>query len=402
MEGKAFSSQVMKLQSAATLEMARLARERQQEGKPVYSLALGEPDFDTPKHIQEAAQKAMEEGYTHYPPLNGFLELREAAAQFLNRFRSITYSADQIFVTSGAKQAIVNALLSILNPGDKVLLCAPYWVSYKSMVEYAQAIPIIHQTKPENGFKITPSELESFLEQGIKCVIFNSPCNPTGSIYKKDEIISLLEVLKRYPQVWIISDEIYDLFDYHNCFTSFAIDESIADRLILIHGVSKLFAMTGWRIGILATHNSRLLNLIARLQGLFTSGACSISQRAAIAAYSGPLEPVYQMRNQFASRITFACGLLTNYLPFLSFVKPQGAFYIYLDVSPALGRKSHGGRELRSPDELVFALLEENGVATVSGIAFGTEHHIRLSCATDEETIANALEQMKNFFQNLK
>jgi aspartate aminotransferase len=398
-----FSDSIERLEASATLEMARLVRERQRAKKPVFSLTLGEPDFETPEHIQQAALAAMRAGYTHYPPLNGYPELREAAATFLNRYRPVSYEAEHLFVTVGAKQAIIHALLAILNPGDRVLLLAPYWVSYKSMVEFARAVPVIYQTKAQHEYKITPDALDALLEKApFKCVIFNSPSNPTGSVYTKAEILQLLEVLKRYPDVWILSDEIYDLLVYEGDFTSFALDEAISDRLILVHGASKLFAMTGWRIGILATRNRKLLDLVSRIQGVFTSGACSISQRAAIAAYSGPLEPLFRMRDQFAYRLSLACDLLAAHLPTFPFVKPKGAFYIYLDVSPALGKRSPGGQTLLTPDDLVLTLLEETGVAVVSGTGFGTNHHIRISCATDPQTLQQGLERMIHFFQQLQ
>ncbi len=390
------SKRVQQLQPSATLAMAKKARELKAKGYDVLSLSLGEPDFNTPQPIKNAAIEAIEQNFTHYPPVAGIQELRETVAHYFSQRYKTTIEPQQVIVTTGAKQAIINVFLALLNPGDEVLLPVPYWVSYYPMLQMAQAQVRFIPTTIENQFKVTPEQLERYLTIKTRLLILNSPNNPTGSVYTQEEISQLAEVLEKFPHVFILSDEIYDLIWFDALPGSWMREERLRWRVILIHGVSKAFAMTGWRIGF-AIGLPELIEGCERIQGQFTSGACHISQKAAVAAFKKSLQDAENMRKTFQQRRDFVVDFIKKHLPQWRFATPQGAFYLYPDVQWYFGRRSPKGRLLNNNDDLVEALLEEAHVAVVSGSGFGTKEHIRLSFAASQETLQKALERIKIF-----
>jgi aspartate aminotransferase len=389
-----------KLSESQTLALTKRVRELQAEGKDIVGLTLGEPDFDTPDHIREAAVEAIRQGFTHYPPVAGIPELRKAVAEKFKRDYGCEYGPQNVVVSTGAKQSVINVVMSVLNPGDLCVLIAPYWVSYLEMVKMADAEAHVVHTHVENGYKITPEELEQALSPETKLIIFNSPNNPTGSTYSKEELGALAAVLAKFPNLTILSDEIYEHITYDvepACMASFP---SIADRCVIVNGVSKGFAMTGWRIGYMVGP-TWVAQLCEKYQGQITSGACSISQKAAVAAISGPMKPTHDMRDAFRERRDFM-GAELDKIQGLKNYCPEGAFYFYPDISAFLGKRTPSGRIVNDVDDLSMYLLDEGGVAVIPGTAFGTTQHLRISYAYNMDMLKKGILRIQNCLNALK
>ena len=388
----ALSNRINNLSESATIKMAKLGRELAAKGVDVISLSFGEPDFHTPEHIKDAAKKAMDENYTYYTPVAGYPELRKAIAKKLKDENNLDYDFSQIVVSTGAKQCLANAVLCLVNPGEEVLIPTPYWVSYSEIVKLADGVSVFIDAPLEQDFKITPEQLEAAITTRTKLFMFSSPSNPTGSIYSKSELEGLAKVFEKYPQIYIISDEIYEHISYLERHESIAQFDSLKDRIVVINGFSKSYAMTGWRIGYSAS-NKELAAAMDKLQGQVTSGTSSITQRAALAAYEGGLESVFAMREQFKIRRDLVYGLLKD-IDGLKVNLPDGAFYFFPDVTSYFG-KSYNGRTINDADELAIYLLEEANVATVGGDSFGDKKSIRLSYAAAEDKLIEAVKRIK-------
>ncbi len=392
------SKRIGEIVESETLAMTKRARELKESGKDIISLSIGEPDFDTPEHICEAATTAMKNGQTHYPPVLGTLAFRESICRKLKKENNLDYTPDRIIVSNGAKHSIINAVLSIINPGDEVIIPAPFWVSYPAMVNYAGGTVVPVVASMENHFVPTGAQIEAAITPKTKLFIFSSPTNPSGSVWSRAQLEEIAAVLRKYPQIFIISDEIYEKINFTDEHISIANLEGMYERTAVVNGLAKGYAMTGWRIGYLAGPKW-LVNACEKMQGLFTSGANSISQMAGIAALEGTQEPVETMRKSFHKRRDLILGLL-NEIPGLKTNVPDGAFYVFPDISAFLG-KSANGKIINSAEELCFYLLDEAGVATVSGTAFGMSQSIRISYATDEQSIITAVSRLKLAFQKL-
>lgn len=386
------SNRIINMEESATLKMAALARQLKQQGKDVINLSIGEPDFGTPEHIKEAAIQAVKDGYSHYTPVPGYLDLREAVVEKLKRDNQLEYSPNQIVVSTGAKQSLANVILSTVNPGDEVIMPIPYWVSYAAQVELAEGVLIEVPTFIENKFKITPEALEEAITPKTKLFVFSSPCNPTGSLYTKEELKELADVFARHQQVYIISDEIYEHITFEGKHESIAQFDSVKDRVVIVNGLSKGFAMTGWRLGYIAAP-LEIAKACNKMQGQFTSGTCAITQRAAIAALTGTLEPTYAMREQFKKRRKLVLDLLKE-IPGIQTYTPNGAFYVFPDVSDYLG-KSDGETTIKTVDDLCMYILNDCYVSVVTGAAFGNDRCIRLSYAASQEQLIEALRRIK-------
>ncbi len=393
------SNRINNLTESQTMKMNKLARELAAKGVDVISLSLGEPDFHTPDHIKEAAKQAMDENYTYYTPVAGYPDLRKAVAHKLSEENHLDYDASQIVVSTGAKQALANAVLCLVNPGEEVIIPTPYWVSYSEIVKLAEGKSVFINTTVEQNFKITPQQLEEAITPLTKLFMFSSPCNPTGSVYSKAELQGLAEVFERYPQIYIISDEIYEHINFVDSHESIAQFDAIKERVIVINGFSKAYAMTGWRIGYSAS-NKELATAIDKLQGQITSATCSITQRAGVAAYSGGLESVLQMRDAFKRRRDLVYGLLKD-IDGLKVNLPDGAFYFFPDVTSYFG-KSYNGKVINDADELSLFLLEEGHVAVVGGDSFGDRKSIRLSYAAADEKLIEAMNRIKGALAKLQ
>lgn len=393
------SERINNLSESATLKMTKLGRELAAQGANIISLSVGEPDFNTPDHIKQAAKNALDENYTRYSPVPGYPELRKAIVQKLKEENGLDYDISQIVVSTGAKQSLSNAILCLINPGDEVIIPTPYWVSYSEMVKLAGGESIFINTSIESDFKITPQELEDAITEKTRLFMFSSPCNPTGSVYSKEELAGLAKVFEKYPQVYIISDEIYEHINFKAKHESIAQFNSIKDRVILINGFSKSYAMTGWRLGYLAA-SKEIAAANDKLQGQTTSGTCSIAQRAGIAAYEGGLESVLEMKKAFERRRT----LVYNGLKEIADVKvnlPEGAFYFFPDVSAFFGRKDSNGNVIANSSDLALYLLNDAHVATVGGDSFGNNDCIRLSYAASDEQLTEALRRIKSALEKL-
>lgn len=393
------SERINNLSESATLKMTKLGRELAAQGANIISLSVGEPDFNTPDHIKQAAKKALDENYTRYSPVPGYPELRKAIVQKLKQENGLDYDISQIVVSTGAKQSLSNAILCIINPGDEVIIPTPYWVSYSEMVKLAEGEPVFINTSIESDFKITPQELENAITEKTRLFMFSSPCNPTGSVYSKEELAGLARVFEKHPQIYIISDEIYEHINFKSKHESIAQFDSIKDRVILINGFSKSYAMTGWRLGYLAA-SKEIAAANDKLQGQTTSGTCSIAQRAGIAAYEGGLESVLEMKKAFERRRT----LVYNGLKEIAEVKvnlPEGAFYFFPDVSAFFGRKDSNGSVIANSSDLALYLLNEAYVATVGGDSFGNNDCIRLSYAASDDQLTEALGRIKAALEKL-
>lgn len=381
------------IEESATLAMAAKSRALKAQGLDILNLTLGEPDFPTPDHIKAGAQQAIANNLTQYPPLNGYPELRQAVATFLNTHHGTDYTANEVMVSTGAKQSLYNVFTALLNPGDEVVIPAPYWVSYSSMVQMCDATPVLVHAGTEQDYKITPEQLRAALTPRTRMFLFNSPSNPTGMVYTPDETRALLDVLAQRPDIFIVSDEIYALLSYDTPVLSPATVPGFRDRTVTINGVSKAFAMTGWRIGFTAAPEW-IIQLCSKFQGQVTSGACSISQMAALAALTGPMDPTWAMKDAYQARRDMGLALFAELLPQVQLPLPQGAFYFYADVRAYLGKHTPDGQRIADTDALSLYLLDKALVSTVSGTAFGSGTHIRLSYAASEAVIAQAIQRI--------
>ncbi len=387
------SDRINSLSPSATLEMAAKARELRAAGKDIIGLSLGEPDFNTPDYIKEAAIKAINDDYNSYTPVDGYVELKDAIITKFKRDNNISYDYSQIVVSTGAKQALYNVAQACINKGDEVLLPCPYWVSYSDIVKLADGVPVEIETSIENDFKMTPAQLEAAITPKTKMLWYSSPCNPSGSIYSKEELRALADVLKKYPQIIIVSDEIYEHINYGvTAHASMAEFEDMYDRTVTVNGVAKAFAMTGWRIGYIGapTYIARACN---KLQGQVTSGANCIAQRAVITALEEPVSKIQYMVDKFKERRTLILGLLNDIEGFTC-NEPEGAFYVYPDVTYFFG-KTLNGTKINNASDFSMYLLENANVATVTGDAFGNGNSIRISYAASEEQIIEAVNRIK-------
>lgn len=395
----ALSDRINNLSESQTIKMAKMGRELAAKGVDVISLSFGEPDFHTPEHIKEAAKKAMDDNFTYYTPVAGYPELRKAIVKKLKDENNLDYEFTDIVVSTGAKQAIANAVLCLVNPGEEVIIPTPYWVSYSEVVKLAEGKSVFIDTTVEQNFKITPEQLEAAITPNSKLFMFSSPSNPTGSLYSKAELEGLAKVFEKHPHVYILSDEIYEHINYVDKHESIAQFDAIKDRVIIINGFSKGYAMTGWRIGYTAS-TKELANAFDKMQGQVTSGTCSITQRAGTAAYEGGLESVLQMREEFKKRRDLVYGLLKE-IEGLKVNLPEGAFYFFPDVTAFFG-KSFNGKTINDCDELAIYLLEEAHVATVGGLSFGDPKSIRLSYAAAEDKLIEACKRIKRALEQLQ
>ena len=393
------SQRIADIVESQTLAMTKKARELKAAGRDIISLSIGEPDFDTPAFICEAAHEAAQSGQTHYPPVSGIPELRQAICDKLLRENKVQYQADQIIISSGAKQSLINAVLALVNPGDEVILPAPYWVSYPTMVEYAGGKVVPLYTDASQDFKASAQQLESAITDKTRLLLFSSPCNPSGAVMTPTELDAWAAVLERYPQVFILSDEIYEHIQYEGPHSSLATHEALQNRLAIVNGFSKGYAMTGWRLGYLAGPKD-LVAACDKVQGLFTSGANSVAQWAGVAALNGDQSEVRQMCDRFQSRRDLVIKAM-NEIPHLQMPVPAGAFYVFPDVSHYLGKSDPQGNSLESSEDLCLYLLESAGVSCVSGTGFGAPNCIRLSYAAAEESLLEACRRLKLAFEAL-
>jgi aspartate aminotransferase len=393
------SDRIANLSPSETLAMSQKSNELKAQGIDVINLSVGEPDFFTPDHIKEAAKKAIDNNFSFYSPVPGYLDLREAIVEKMKRENALDYTADRIVVSNGAKQSVCNVLLTIINPGDEVIVPAPYWVSYVEMVKLAGGINVIVPAGIEQDFKITPAQLEAAVTPKTKAIILCSPSNPTGSVYSKEELKGLADVVAKYPDIIVLSYEIYEHINYIGAHQSMAQFETVRDRVVVINGVSKAYAMTGWRIGFIAAP-LWIAKACNKLQGQYTSGASSIAQKAAVAAFSGDQTCVQKMCEAFLRRRNLVVKLCGE-LPSIKINVPQGAFYLFPEVDSYFG-KSAGTRTICDAADLAMYLLEVGHVATVGGAAFGAPQCLRLSYATSDENLQQAITRIKKALVELK
>ena len=382
-----------------TLKMAKLGRELRAKGIDIIDLSLGEPDFDTPQHIKEAAKKAIDDNWSHYPPVAGYPDLREAICQKFKRDNDLDYKPENIVVSTGAKQSLANAVLALVDAGDEVIIPAPFWVTYSELVRIAGGVPVIVNTAMENKYKITPQQLEDAITERSKLFLFSSPCNPSGAVYSKNELKQLAGVFERNPNISIISDEIYEYINFVGHHESIAQFENVKDRVIIVNGLSKGFAMTGYRLGYIAA-NTIVAKGCEKIQGQFTSGANAITQRAAITALTTDLRPSMEMTKEFTRRRKRILELLKE-IPGTHGAEPDGAFYIFPVVKEFFG-KSDGETAIKDADDLCMYLLNKANVSTVTGRAFGEPNCIRISFANSMEKIEAAMARIKNALAKLK
>ena len=393
------SSLLSRFSEPETLRMAKLGRELRAKGLDIVDLSLGEPDFDTPQHIKEAAKKAIDDNWSHYTPISGFLDLREAICKKFQRDNQLSYKPENIVVSTGAKQSLANAILSIVDEGDEVIIPTPFWVTYSALVQLAQGAVKLLKTTLENGYKITAEELEASITPRTKLFLFSSPCNPSGAVYTKEELAQLAEVFKKHPQVFIISDEIYEYINYSGKHESIARFEELKERTIVINGLSKGFAMTGWRLGYLAAP-VEIAKACDKLQGQFTSGTNAITQRAAITALTSPLDATHEMVKEFERRRKRVTELMKGIRGF-RFAEPDGAFYAFPCIEYYFG-KSDGEEVINNADDLCMYLLNKGHVSTVTGSAFGDDQCIRLSFANSMQNIEKGFERIGEALSKLK
>jgi len=393
------SQRITRLNESETLQMAKLSRELRSKGYDIIDLSLGEPDFPTPLHIREAAKKAIDDGFTKYPPVAGYLDLRQAISEKFKRDNNLNFSPEQIIVSTGAKQSIANTMMVLVNPGDEVILPSPYWVSYREIIKLAEGTMVMIPSTVENNFKITAQDLEDAISPRTKVFCFSSPCNPTGSVYTREELKSFAEVFAKHPGIFIISDEIYEFINFLGHHESIAQFGSLKDRVIVVNGVSKAYSMTGWRLGYIGAP-LWIAKACDKMQGQITSGASSISQRAALAAIISDQTETTKMREAFQHRRELVMKLLCD-IPGMKANHPDGAFYFFPDVSSYFG-KSDGKEIILSADDLCMYLMYNASVTVVTGKAFGDENCIRISYATSEEKLTEGLRRMKEALEKLK
>lgn len=393
------SERLQRLQPSATLAMSQRSGELKAQGVDVINMSVGEPDFNTPDHIKEAAKKAIDENWSRYSPVPGYPELKKAIVAKLKNENDLDYQPSQILCSNGAKQSVCNTVMALVNAGDEVIIPAPYWVSYPQMVLLAEGTPVFVEAKIEQDFKITPEQLEAAITPKTKALILCSPSNPTGSVYSLQELEALKNVLLRYPQIIVIADEIYEHINYVGQHASMASFPDIKDRVVIINGVSKAYAMTGWRIGFIAAPEW-IVKGCNKLQGQYTSGPCSVSQKAAEAAYTGSQQCVEDMRQAFERRKNLIVRLAKE-IPGLEVNDPQGAFYLFPKCSSYFG-KTDGKRVINNSTDFAMYLLEVGHVATVGGDAFGSPECFRMSYATSDENIVEAMRRIKEVLGRLK
>lgn len=387
------SDRINNLSESATLKMTKLGRELAAKGVNVISLSVGEPDFNTPDHVKEAAKKALDENYTRYSPVPGYPDLRQAIVNKLKTENNLDYDISQIVVSTGAKQSLSNVILTLINPGDEVIIPTPYWVSYSEMVTLAEGKSVFINTSIESDFKITAEQLEAAITPKSKLFMFSSPNNPTGTVYSKDELAALAKVFEKHPNIYILSDEIYEHINFVDKHESIAQFPSIKDRVIIVNGFSKAFAMTGWRLGYIAA-NKEIAAANDKLQGQTTSGTCSIAQRAGIVAYEQGLDTVNEMKKAFERRRQLVYDLLKD-IPGVKTNLPEGAFYFFPEISSFFSKKDPDGNVIKNSSDLALYLLNVGHVATVGGDSFGNDNYIRLSYAASDESLVEALRRIK-------
>ena len=393
------SKKIRNMEESATLAMARKSRELKDKGKTIINLSLGEPDFHTPDFIKESAKKAIDDNFSKYTPVPGYKDLLETVSEKFQRDNKLIYNTNQIVCSTGAKQSIAQLLMVIIDEGDEVILPAPYWVSYYQMIKLAGGVPKVINTDIKNNFKITANQLNSTITQKTKAFLFSSPCNPTGTVYNEEELVELSQVFKKNKNIIIISDEIYEHINFKETHFSIGRIQDIKDQVVTINGLSKGFAMTGWRFGYLGAPKE-IAAACVKMQGQITSATCSITQRAAITALSASPKCTYEMRNKFKFRRDLIIKLLSE-IEKLKINTPEGAFYIFPDISRYIGTSYMKYKILNATDLAMF-LLEDCGVATVSGSAFGAEKHLRISYAASESELTKACTLIKNSLNKLQ
>lgn len=382
-----------------TLKMAKLGRELRSQGIDVIDLSLGEPDFDTPEHIKQAAIKAINDNWTHYTPVPGYLDVREAVCTKLKRDNNLDYKPEQIVLSTGAKQSLANAILAIVDDDEEVIIPTPYWVTYSELVKIARGKVVEVRSKVENGFKINAAQLEAAITPKTKAFLFSSPCNPSGAVYSKEELAALAEVFKKNPQIYIIADEIYEYINYVGKHQSIAQFDELKDRVILINGLSKGFAMTGWRLGYTAS-NVEIAKAMEKLQGQFSSATCSITQKATIAALTGDITPSMKMTEEFTRRRARTLELVKE-VPGITCSEPEGAFYVFPDMSSYYGKKDEAGNMIKDSADLCMYILNTAHVSSVMGAAFGEPNCVRFSYANNLENIEKAWARIKEALAKL-
>jgi aspartate aminotransferase len=393
------SSLLQRFAEPETLKMAKLGRELRAKGIDVIDLSLGEPDFDTPSHIKEAAKKAIDDNWSHYPPVAGYPDLREAICAKFKRDNNLEYKTENIVVSTGAKQSLANVILAVVDEGDEVIIPAPFWVTYSELVKIAGGKPVILRTSIDSGYKLSAAELGEAITEKTKLFLFSSPCNPSGSVYNKQELEELAEVFSAHPNIFIISDEIYEYINFVGQHESIAQFESIKDQVIIVNGLSKGFAMTGYRLGYIAAH-AEVAKACEKIQGQFTSGANAITQRAAIVALTSDLRPTYEMTKEFSRRRERILQLMAE-IPHCSCATPEGAFYIFPNVSSYFGKKN-GENVMQNADDMCMYLLNEAHVSTVTGRAFGEPGCIRISFANSMQKIDEGMKRIREALAKLK
>ena len=387
------SDRLNRLAPSATLAMSQKSGEMKAQGIDVINMSVGEPDFNTPDHIKKAAKKAIDENYSRYSPVPGYIELRKAIVEKLKKENGLEYSTNEILVSNGAKQSVCNTVMALVNDGEEVIIPAPYWVSYPQMVKLAGGEPVIVEAGFEQNFKMTPEQLEAAITPKTRMLILCSPSNPTGSVYSEEELRGLAEVIKRHEGLYVLADEIYEHINYVGKHSSIAHIEGMRERTIIVNGVSKAYAMTGWRIGFIAAPEW-IVKGCNKLQGQYTSGPCSVSQKAAEAAYTTSQECVETMRKAFERRRDLIVELAKD-IPGLEVNKPEGAFYLFPKCSSFFG-KSYNGKKIENSTDLAMFLLEVGHVATVGGDAFGDPYCFRMSYATSDDNIRDAMKRIKD------
>lgn len=393
------SQRVNKLEESATIAMARISRELQEQGHDIISLSLGEPDFVTPDNIRNAAKKAIDDGITFYPPISGFMDVRKAVAAKFQRENHLEYKPEQIVVSTGAKQSIANVVMSLIDPGDEVIIPVPYWVSYSQIIGLAGGTPVFVESSIEDDFKPTAAKIAAAITPKTKLLIFSSPCNPTGSMFTKEELHQIAEVIAPHPRIFILSDEIYEHIRFEQDHESIAQFPFIKDRVIIVNGVSKGYAMTGWRIGYMAA-SLEVAKACDKIQGQFTSGASSIAQKAALEALSTDWTNYEYMRDSFRRRRDLVLNLMKD-IPGWKYNTPPGAFYVFPDVSSYFGKLSPDG-QINTATDLCMYLLKDAKVSIVTGEAFGDPRCVRISYATSDEKLTEAMKRIRESLARLK
>lgn len=392
------AKRIANLNESATIKMAQMTRELKSQGRDIIDLSLGEPDFETPEHIKAAAKKAIDDGFTHYTPVAGYLDVRQAIAEKFLKENDLHYTPEQIVVSTGAKQSIINAVMCLVNPGDEVILPTPFWVSYSAMVKLAEGVIVEIPTTVESDFKISPAQLEAAITPKTKLIMFSSPCNPTGTVYTRDELKALAEVIIKHENVYVICDEIYEHINFTGQHASMAQFDFIFDRVVTVNGLSKAYAMTGWRLGYIGAP-LWIAKACDKIQGQYTSATCSITQKAAIAALNGDISTTLVMKEAFLRRRDLVFQLLQD-IKGLKFNNPQGAFYFFPDVSNYFG-KSYNGHTIKNADDMALYLLHEGNISVVTGSAFGDANCIRFSYATSDDKLVEGMKRMKSALEKL-